>query len=330
MKKILPLTLVTIASIPAFADQGFQLANENPLTAIHGLPKQLSADKFLKPGQHSVSISLDASSHFIKKQSGDDALLIDGETLTAEISAEFAVTDTFHWGVRIPYVYHSGGFLDSTVDTWHEVTGLPDGGRSTEPADQLSYQYIKDGAVAYQLSSDENSAGDIAVFAHWLQTPGENWQLGYNAQFKAPTGKASSLSGSEASALALWADFATFEKAGKRLHHNFAAGISFHDRGEILSQQQENIIPFLSYTGAWRWSDNVTLKGQIYGHGPVWQDSEITAFTQEALQGALGINWDYSNQGGYEYELALVEDLLVRTAPDVSVIFTVTQRVDPR
>lgn len=331
MKYPIPSAIVAaLFSTIAFADQGFQLANENPLTAIHGLPKQLTADKFLKPGHHSVSISLDASSHFIKKQTGGDSLLIDGETLTAEISAEFALSDSFHWGVRIPYVYHSGGFLDSTVDFWHEFTGLPDGGRSTEPQDQISYVYVKDGVTAFQLNQDENSAGDITVFAHWLQTPGEKWQWGYNAQFKAPTGKASSLSGSEASALALWADLQTFEKAGKRLHHNFAGGISFHDRGEILSQQQQNIVPFFSYTGAWRWSDVTTFKGQIYGHGPTWKDSDITAFTQEALQGALGINWDYSDQGGYEYELALVEDLLVRTAPDVSLIFTITQRVQSK
>lgn len=330
MNKVLPLVGAAVLCASATADQGFQLANENPLTAIHGLPKQLSADKFLKPSQHSVSISLDASSHFIKKESGDDTLLIDGETLTAELSAEFAISETFHWGVRIPYVYHSGGVLDNTVDTWHELTGLPDGGRSTEPVDQLNYVYVKDGVTAYQLNNDENSVGDITVFGHWLQTPGDSWQLGYNAQFKAPTGKAQSLSGSEASALAFWVDVATIEQSGKRLHHNFAAGVSFHDRGEILSQQQENIVPFLSYTGAWRWTDNVTVKGQIYGHGPVWKDSEITAFTQEAVQGALGINWDYSNEGGYEYELAIVEDLLVRTAPDVSLIFTITQRLDNR
>jgi hypothetical protein len=331
VKQIIPSAIAAaFLCTTAFADQGFQLANQNPLTAIHGLPKQLSADKFLKPGHHSVSISLDASSHFIKKQSGDDSLLIDGETLTAEISVEFALSETFHWGLRIPYVSHSGGFLDSTVDAWHELTGLPDGGRSTEPTGQLNYVYVKDGVTAYQLNQDENSAGDITAFAHWLQSPGESWQLGYNAQLKAPTGKASSLSGSEASALALWADLATTEKAGKRLHHNFAGGISFHDRGEILSQQQRNIVPFVSYTGAWRWSDTTTFKGQIYGHGAVWNDSEVSAFTQEALQGALGINWDYSNQGGYEYELALVEDLLVRTAPDVSLIFTITQRVETK
>lgn len=322
-----PAIAAALLSTAAVADQGFQLANQNPLTAIHGLPKQLSADKFLKPGHHSVSINLDASSHFIKKASGNDSLLIDGETLTLELSAEFALSDTFHWGVRIPYVYHSGGFLDGTVDSWHEFTSLPDGGRSIEASGQINYTYVKDGVTAYQLNQDENSAGDITAFAHWLQKPGENWQWGYNAQFKAPTGKASSLSGSEASALALWADLATIEKGGKRLHHNLAGGISFHDRGDILSQQQQNIVPFVSYTGAWRWSDKVTFKGQLYGHGPVWKDSQVGVFTQEALQGAIGINWDYTEQGGYEYEFALVEDILVRTAPDVSFIFTVTQRL---
>jgi len=51
--------------------------------------------------------------------------LFGGETTRLTFTYERGVGENFEWGIRVPYVSHDGGSLDTIIDGWHDTFGLP-------------------------------------------------------------------------------------------------------------------------------------------------------------------------------------------------------------
>jgi hypothetical protein len=54
---------------------------------------------------------------------------VDGETLTLDILLRLGVRDDLDVGLRLPLLWRGGGRLDSFIDSWHRLFGLPDADR---------------------------------------------------------------------------------------------------------------------------------------------------------------------------------------------------------
>ena len=66
-------------------------------------------------------------------------------------------------GIEIPWLQHSGGYLDGVIDGWHDLLGLPEGIRPQTPDNGLMYVYEKNGVQVFQLNERKSGLGDIQI-----------------------------------------------------------------------------------------------------------------------------------------------------------------------
>ena len=64
---------------------------------------------------------------------------LDGETLRTTLALRYGFTPRFEGGVDIPFVHHSGGFLDGFIESFHQAIGKPKNDGEGNPRNQLAY-----------------------------------------------------------------------------------------------------------------------------------------------------------------------------------------------
>src|SRR3989442_90071 len=56
--------------------------------------------------------------------------ILDGETLRTVLNARVGLAPRIEVGIEMPFLVHSGGFLDGMIDSFHNRFRLPEGGRT--------------------------------------------------------------------------------------------------------------------------------------------------------------------------------------------------------
>jgi hypothetical protein len=77
------------------------------------------------------------------------AYLVDGETMDLTVGASYGFGKRFEAGFSLPLYMHSGGFLDHTIDEYHQALNLPDGGRGPFATNQYVVAYTDHGHTVY-------------------------------------------------------------------------------------------------------------------------------------------------------------------------------------
>ncbi len=67
--------------------------------------------------------------------------IIDGEESQAELSTRYGITDKLSFGFAISHISQGGGFFDSTVEGFHRMTGVTQGGRDNYPQNKMNVSY---------------------------------------------------------------------------------------------------------------------------------------------------------------------------------------------
>ena len=113
------------------------------------------------------------TSFFSQSGNGDSFAQEDGELLVGTASARHGVGAGMELGVLVPVLYTTSGFLDSFINHYHDLFGLPDSGRDHQPDDQWEALMMNDGQAAWQMSEDRVGLGDIPLW--WaIQLADEN------------------------------------------------------------------------------------------------------------------------------------------------------------
>ena len=108
--------------------------NLNPFHLMYGLPASFGA-RVLPPGSSEAVVSMDMASHLAKARSGEERVLIDGETYRHALALRHGFGDGWEYLFEVSAVAHRGGVFDGFIEDWHEFFGLPRGG--TDPATAL-------------------------------------------------------------------------------------------------------------------------------------------------------------------------------------------------
>ena len=188
-----------VASADETASPGFLLRNQNPFLQIFGLPPFQSAE-IAMAGRYKYDLSLDIANH---ADAGDNAVedfVIDGESYFLTLSLRRRVHDRLELGVDLPLVAHADGFLDNSIESWHDTFGMSNTKRRG-PSNQLGFQYSRDGTVLYRLDSSSAGLGDIQLTAAMpLREPegDDRRTVTLRSSIKLPTGDADELRGSGA------------------------------------------------------------------------------------------------------------------------------------
>lgn len=315
LRKGLAAVLTAIAGVGVVHAQDtvpLRTRNLSPLVSIFGLP---TWEVSLGDERSEFAVVGEIGNHYRIARRGEEELVLDGETWRTSLFYRHRVAERWSIGVEVPVYRHSGGFVDDLVDGWHGIFGLPDGNRNLRPEDQLRYLYNDRGATAYFLEESSSGVGDVQVsFAREL---GADSTLMLKATVKLPTGDTTILTGSGA------ADFSvSLLKRSVRRFVGDPAGIYWGGGvlglgdPDVFAERAEDWVVFGVFGGSWRPLSRLGLKAQLDFHTRFYV-SDLDEMGKDSIQASMGGWWAIDDRRRLDF--AVSEDLVVKTAPDVSI-----------
>lgn len=282
--------------------------NQAPLAVIHLQPATLMAGACLS----STRLRLSVSNISVEESTANESLLLDGEINRLEINQVYHVAGSDlldSVSINIPFYNHSEGFMDGSIEDWHDLTGLPAGKRVNRPQDQLAYNYSSNGQTLVNITEDQSGLGDIVIAAHKERL---------SIALKLPTGDETKLTGSGGAELGLWwsAPLPQIGKSG----FSMGAGATYIHDDKVISGRSNSYTGAAAATVTYGVTDdfNLLLSGN-------WQtalyDSEIS--TLGDLSGNISIG-GYGYLGDGIWSFRLTEDVPTETSPDVGLVFDYT------
>lgn len=297
----------------------FPTRDQNPLLAGFGLHAPLPAA--IAPNEAwSAAVDLNWANTALVQSHGGESLLVDAETQELRLTLQRTLGGRFALQLQAPYRRISGGSLDSFIDDWHEFFGLPGGARRRLPQDALHILYVRNGAAALDLRSAASGLGDLAASLGYALRAGANASLTGWLSIELPTGDAAELAGNEALDASL--SLAGERRFADRWSAYAQASVSWLGAGELLPQQQRDIVWSGVGGVSWRVSQPVELKIQLHGRTAAFKDSRLD-FLNEAVMLTVG---GALHVGSARIDLGVSEDIAVDTAPDVALVVGVGWR----
>lgn len=304
----LALALLLI-STPAAADP-FPARDLNPLLAGFGLPAALPAR--LASESWTIATDLNWASVSVVQHAGAEQLIVDAETREARVTIGRSWSSGFAAQLQIPYRYTGGGVLDNAIDSWHELFGLPQGTRAVSPQDRIRIAYGHGNTVLFDVRSSQSGLGDISLdFGRSLHSTTTGAAAAW-LSVKLPSGDAERFTGSGATDVSL--AIAAEHRFGEDWSTFGQVGIAWLGEGERLSAQQRDFAWSALAGIGWRAWRGLELKAQFDAHSAVFDEAGLD-FLGEAL--VLTVGGDYRFASGWQFDLAVSEDIAVESASDV-------------
>ncbi len=308
-----PRRVAAVAGIAFFAASqslnaaaGYATRELNPMLQPVFLPSlvPLGTDNGWRV-DHSVFIT----NTFQAKNRGNESLIMDVENYRYELDFSHR-RDNRLLQVNVPLMANQGGELDSLIEGWHNLFGLPNGNREKFPQDELNIEYTRDGVVEYSQTKSSSGLGDIAVSIGYGSAGGTL----YFAGLELPTGSASDFTGNEAIDLAFW--LTREARINTDINVYGMLGISFPgDDGNLEGLLADRIwVAQLGFD--YRFYDNFIATAQLDMHGETIEDSKLRAFG-ESFQIQLGLGFLKLIEN-HRLDLFFSEDILVGSAPDIT------------
>jgi len=325
MRRVLSLTLLLLCGAEAclagdMEITPFRTVNQRPLVQIFGLPAETSAT-ITPAGQLSFALTQDVASEYTINSTSSEQIVLDGESYRWTLAARYGIGERFEAGLEIPYILYGGGFLDDFVVDWHSAFGLPQGGRDSAPKNRLNYHYSKDGLQKLNMTHAGSGIGDMQLSAAMKlyddQDTAAHDSLALRASVKLPTGESSSLRGSGSTdfSLALCGSMNAFTEWGALGLYGSLGGVAM-TRGEVLADQQNNLVGFGTLGLGWGPTEWISFKLQLNGNTALYHGSSLLELSSGSLMlvsgGALKL------PGNYLLDIGVSEDVAVATAPDVA------------
>ncbi len=290
-----------------------RVRNILPPAQMYGLPRALGAA--MVDGGTELTLTIDHGSNFTADFEQDAGAFFDGETTVLSVGLRGPLRERMEWGVEIPYVVHSGGFLDGLLETFHDLTGLSDGGRDHAPKNRLDYLVTYQGTDYARFTDSRHHLGDVRGWLGYQLHRSAARTLGVRAQLKLPTGRVRDLSGSEGTDGALWLEYNDRAVlAGLGLSLSLMAGMVRLGNGDLAPRAQKDMA-LVGHLGLqYGLTQRVVLHAQVDTHSRLL-DTGVPQVADGAIQGTLGGRWLIASK--YWLDLGVVEDLRPQSASDV-------------
>jgi hypothetical protein len=310
---VIALMVHPAAALEPTPPQPIYAFNQHPIAQIHGIPSLGSASP-LAARLTEVTFNVTVANHFAGESNGSEFLILDGETHRATLIIRHGFGAGIEGGVELPYVHHSGGFLDGLIENFHDAFGLSQGGRDMVPRDRLLYRYRRDGVERLSLTEAGGGLGDVRLTGAIALNNNSGIPIALRGLVKLPTGDADDLTGSGATDFALW-----LSAACRKTHETFCvyggAGAIWLGNGEVIEGQVRNVVPYTSLGLDWRAFPSIDVKIQLDSHGSLYGDSTVRALEEYAVQLLGAVEWRFAPHSALE--ISFSEDLVVETSSDI-------------
>jgi len=295
---------------------GLNTRDQNPMLQAYYLP---SIDMQENNGWQTTH-SLYITNTFQDESKDAEVLLIDVENYRYDFSMAYQ-TDNWRVNVSLPFITNDNGSLDGLIEEWHDIFGLPQGGRTENADDQINLLYTRDGNIVFQQDSADSDLGDIALSFNYRLVHNDTGTTELGIGIELPTGSIESNSGNETTDLAVWLSQARNFSESARLYGLF--GLSVIGAGGQLKARLKDQVWLAQFGGEYDFYPEITGIVQFDFHTATLKNTELDAFGNSLqIQIALQFrNWF----DDFHVDLFFSEDIMVKTAPDITFGLRVSQ-----
>ena len=294
----------------------FLTQDQNPFSLIHGQPQPVAA-RLPEANTGQWSLSLDITNTLNVEENSNENLVIDFESYHLRFGYLHALNDDWAIKLDIPVIHYGGGFLDNTIDNWHEFFGLPRADRPNVSDDQFQVAYSLNGQTLINYESSDSGLGDIQLALSRQLVKNTDSALSLWTSIDLPTGSQANLTSNDSIDLSLWL-------AGDYHFHpewNVDAniGVLFPGESNIENLQVEDQVLFGHAGIQWQVDEDFDLRIQFNGHNRFYSNSEL-----KILGAAYNITFGGSIHVSHcsDFDIAVSEDIQVGATPDVSFLFS--------
>lgn len=293
------------AAEPPIAD-AFPLRNHNAFLQIYGLPV-FQTSELVPRGRIDFSLSYDVANDADDADRLGERLIIDAESQVLNLSLRRRFGERFEFGVDVPWVRHSGGYLDSVIFNFHDLVGLSNSSRDG-PDDQFRLLFEKQGEVLFDTDVPTSGIGDVQVTAAMRLG-----KAALRAGIKLPTGDPDKLTGSGAADVSLGLHGGSVTTLFDRdLAYSGFLGVLVLGDGDVMPALQRSAVPYGGAALRWQATPKMALATQLYVQGPYF-DAELDELGGNTFQLSFGA--DVRLRGAF-LRIAIIEDIAAAAAPD--------------
>lgn len=299
----------------------FYSFNQSPLIQIYGLPA-LGEAWVLPENESTLSLHWQLSSHFTGKTHDSEIFSFDGETQRYTLQWRQGLARHREWGVELPYVIHGGGFLDRSIEEFHDLFGMPQNGRDELSRNRIDFRYTRDGVNLISLHRGVQGPGDVRLFMAIpaFEKAASGYSAAWRASLKLPTGDENELRGSGSTDLAVWLSVTTLRPDKWNLYGG--AGALMMSEGKVLPDQQHHLVAFGTLGISRKFYPRFSVSGQLDAHSAFYEGSGLPQLGEYAVQGLVGMTWEFSPRKFLMFSAS--EDLIVGASPDVTFNLSLT------
>lgn len=309
----LPLCSIFVA-LPLAAAEPLYVKNLSPVTGLLGLPSQRSADSEAT-GALGVALHSSVANSYVLDASSREYLNLDGETLRFALDLRYGLAPGWDVQLEVPWLEQSGGDLDRVIDDWHDLWGMPDGGRSDVPRDLLDYRYAAISAPGFLLQDSSSGLGDITLALNYAFYRDKDATASVALGYKFGVGDDEKFLGSGGDDVYVAVRFSGAHLSDLPLRWHGQVGYLRAGDSDLLDGIQQQDLWFAGLSLDWMLNERWSLLAQLDGNaGPT--NSDITAIGDSAGTFTGGVRWRFLP--GWSVDFSLVEDIIVETAADVT------------
>jgi len=255
---------------------------------------------------------------------GEEAYFVDLEMALLDLTAHYRFSP--HWGgyVTVPVLSFRDGFLDSTIEGFHERFGFDTAHRDLAVRDRLQVVVAGGGARLAIFEPSGEGVGDPVFGARYsMAAEPDRWNLILEGAVKVAWRDEEPLLSSGKSDAGVQLSYQRF--FDRQAFYLTGSAVYFSGSDNPVTPDLEQVIP----TVVLGWERRLTRRTngilQLYASPSVVQDSDLDELTADKYLLSLGFQ---TRRGGWFYRWALTENLQnFSNTPDVGVTLSVAKVV---
>ena len=301
-------------ALPLAAAEPLYVKNLSPVTGLFGLPSQRSASS-QEPGSLGVALHSSVANNYVLDANNREYLNFDGETLRVALELRYGLAQDWDLQLDVPWLDQSGGQLDALIDNWHDLWGMPDGGRSKVPRDLLYYRYASSSAPGFLLEDDSSGLGDVSLALNFAFFRDEDAVVSVALGYKLGVGDEDKFLGSGADDVFVALRFSADHRSDLPLRWHGQAGYLRAGDSDLLEDIQRQDLWFAGLALDWMLAERWSLLAQLDSNAAPTK-SDVTALGDDAATLTGGVRWRFAP--AWSADATVVEDILVETTADVT------------
>lgn len=289
------------------------IGNQNPFVQVYGLPRAEAGTLVPKGKLDAAFLYYVSNNAFSETTPNGESMIWDGETATYTMKLRYGVAERLELGIDLPFVQHSGGYLDSTIRNFHSFFGFPNDRQEEFEKNQIHYKVNDE----YETEEKSSGLGDIRLTAAVPILAGSDTSRRYLAVrsvLKLPTGDSDDLHGSGATDISAALAYSDYELL-KAIHTVLTVnlGVAYLGDSDVLSDMQNNVVGFGGVSMDWIVARWLELKLQMDMHSSIYDSDLVQLGTSLQLLAGGTIHLP----GDVLLDLGISEQLSTDATPDV-------------